>query len=372
MDSEVSSADAEGAEVALTPAEKKALAKEREKQREIAAINQAIASGSYTTKRDRVAGLLNMYPETRDSDMTLTLKYWEVFQEDLYSNKQLTPYLLFKLERLTTIARLRAKIQNDYGLFLGSQEVRHKRRQREEEVRTEIVTDSAPPRMIQVFADETGKQAEFVIVGSVWFLNLAKGTHFQTQYQKFKMDIGYKGEFHFSELGKQSVDAYKAFVDFAQKHRDYVSFKAIATKRKGNSRSIDEVITKLCFLLLVKGYGHELETGRFSGARRVRFVVDKSGGPDSIGREDLEREVSRELTAKYGEGAVLENVQEIDSKLSGAIQLADLISGALNRKINHDAGGGIKDELADYIISTLGLSLDDSVVGDDAFRLIAF
>ena len=122
----------------------------------------------------------------------------------------------------------------------------------------------------------------------------------------------------------------------------------------------------------MKGYGHELETGRFSGARRVSIVVDQSGGPDSIGREDLEREVSRELKSKYGEGAVLENVQEIDSKLSGAIQLADLISGALNRKINHDAGGGIKDELADFIISTLGLSLSDSVVGDDAFRLIAF
>lgn len=356
----------------LSAEELKATARERTRLREIEAINRAIDSGTYATKRDRVACLLNMYPECRDSDMTLTLKYWEIFQEDLYQNKQLTPYLLFKLERLTTIARLRAKIQNDYGLFLGSEEVRNKRRQREEDVRTDILNDSAPPRMIQIFADETGKNEEYVIVGSVWFLNLAKGAHFQTQYQAFKERIGFKGEFHFSEIKKGNQDAYRAFVDFAQEHRDYVSFKAIATRRKGNSRPVEEVITKLCFLLMVKGFQHELETGRVTIPRRVRFVVDKSGGPDSIGKEDLERSVSRELKDKYGDASFLESVTEIDSKHSGAIQLADLISGALNRKMNHEEAGGLKEDLADYVIRILGLKLDESIVSDDAFRLIQF
>lgn len=240
--------------------EQKKLARERNRQREIDAINWAISSSIYSTKRDRVACLLNMYPDCRDSDMTLTLKYWEIFQEDLYKNEKLTPYLLFKLERLTTIARLRAKIQNDYGLFLGNADVRNKRRQREEEIRTEVLNDPSPPRLIHVFADETGKNEEFVIVGSVWFLNMAKGVHFQTQYQKFKEKIGFKGEFHFSELKKGTFDAYRSFIDFAQQHREFVGYKAIATRRKGNSRPIEEIITKLCFLLLLTGFEHEVET----------------------------------------------------------------------------------------------------------------
>lgn len=352
--------------------EQKKLARERNRQREIDAINWAINSSIYSTKRDRVACLLNMYPDCRDSDMTLTLKYWEIFQEDLYKNEKLTPYLLFKLERLTTIARLRAKIQNDYGLFLGNAEVRNKRRQREEEIRTEVLNDPAPPRLIHVFADETGKNEEFVIVGSVWFLNMAKAVHFQSKYQNFKEKIGFRGEFHFSELKNGTLEAYRSFIDFAQQHRDFVSFKAIATHRKGNSRPIEEVISKLCFLLLIEGFEHELTSGRITAPRRIQLVVDKSGGPDSIGKDDLERSTSRELKEKYGDGSFLEKVTEIDSKESAAIQLADLISGALNRKINHPESGGAKDQLADYILKTLDLNLDESVVDDDAFRLIAF
>lgn len=356
----------------LSSEDKKAIAKEKNKLREIAAINSAIASGTYTTKRDRVAGILNMYPDCRDSDMVLTVRYWETFQGDIYGKDSLTPRLLFKLERLTTIARLRAKIQNDYGLFLGTQKTRNQRRQKEEEVRTEIINDSAPPKIIQIFADESGKTGEVVIIGSVWFLNVAKGTQFQIKYQTFKERIGYKGEFHFSEVKNQTLNAYKQFVDFSVGHRDYVSFKVIATKRKGNSRSIDEVITKLSFLLLVKGYAQELQAGRFIGERRLIFVVDESGGPDSIGREDLKIAVTRALNEQHGSGAVLSNVEEIDSKQSAAIQLADLISGALNRKMNYPAGNSPKDDLANYIVDTLGLKLDESVVEDDAFRLITF
>lgn len=352
--------------------EQKALAKERNRQREIEAINRAIDTNTYSTKRDRVACLLNMYPDCRDSDMTLTLKYWEIFQEDLYTTEKLTPYLLFKLERLTTIARLRAKIQNDYGLFLGNAEVRSKRRQREEDFRIDVLNDAAPPRLINVFADETGKNEDYVIVGSVWFLNMAKGVHFQNQYQKFKENIGFRGEFHFSELKKGTFEAYRAFIDFAQQHREFVSYKAIATRRKGNSRPIEEVITKLCFLLLLTGFEHEFRTGRITLPRRVQFVVDESGGPDSIGKDDLERSTSRELIEKYGDGSFLEKVTEIDSKASAAIQLADLIAGALNRKINHTESGGVKDELADYILQTLDLNLDASIVADDAFKLIEF
>jgi len=67
---------------------------------------------------------------TRDSDVTLQLRYWEQFEKDLYDGRAITPSDLYKLTRLTSLSRARAKIQNTFGLFAASDEVRARRGKR--------------------------------------------------------------------------------------------------------------------------------------------------------------------------------------------------------------------------------------------------
>lgn len=151
-----------------------------QKEKEVAQMWSALASGLYETKRDRVAYLLNIYPETRKSDITLALRYWETFQPDYYNNGQIDRSNLFKLERKKIIPRLRAKIQNEYALLLPDEKVVRHRRQREEEIKDELLADRPISNLIQVFADETGKNAAFLIIGSVWFLNSSRVATFQS------------------------------------------------------------------------------------------------------------------------------------------------------------------------------------------------
>ncbi len=333
--------------------------KNAEKEREVKQIWTAIDSGNYQSKRDRVAYLLNLFPDTRKSDITLSLRYWETFQREHFDGGHVLRHDLFRLERQTTIARLRAKIQNEYGLFLPDEAVVRRRRRQEEEIKAEMLADLPPPNLVHVFADETGKNGNYIIIGSVWFLNVTRTAVFQaainTVTQKNKM----RGEFHFAESKKQHLEIYKTFVDVAAEHREFLSFRAIIAINPGG-RDIEGVITRLLRLHLLKGYEHEMLSGRISSPRRIHVTLDEGATMSSLAREELRLQLCRDVMTTAGEGNNFERIAEENSKNSAALQLADLLAGSLNRKYN---GSGEqrnhKDDLADYVLEQLAPELGE-------------
>jgi hypothetical protein len=343
--------------------------KKAEQEKEVQQIWTALDSGNYSTKRDRVAYLLNVYPDSRKNDMTLTLRYWETFQEDHFDGGHVLRNDLFKLERQTTIARLRAKIQNDYGLFLPDENVIRRRRRQEEEIRAEMLADLPSANLIQVFADETGKNDEHLIITSVWFLNVSRTASFQSAINSLAAQHKIRGEFHFAEAKKQHLDAYKAFVDSVTQRREYVSLKAIITKNPGG-RAIEDSVSRLLRLHVLKGYEHEIQTGRLSSPRRIFITLDEGATTSAVAREEMRLQLQQDVIASCGLGNNVERVAEEKSKHSAALQLADLLAGALNRKYNHTSElMNHKDELADYVIEHLAPELSDGE--GDSFNLYA-
>lgn len=94
--------------------------KEQRLEAEKAAMERAVLSAKFDTIQERVAWILNHFPDTRNSDITLQLKYWDRFEPDLYDGRAIEPDDMYKLTRLTSLQRARAKIQNSYGLFQAS------------------------------------------------------------------------------------------------------------------------------------------------------------------------------------------------------------------------------------------------------------
>lgn len=331
--------------------EKKKISRERD----VALIWAALDSGNYhSTQRDRVAFLLKNYPDTRDSDVKLSLRYWREFQSEIYTEGKISPHLLFKLERQTTIARLRAKIQNEYGLFLSSAEVQHKRRKKEEEIKENMVADQSPPKVIQIFADETGKTGDYIIVGSVWYLNISRVGAFQIAVGALNPpDKRPAKEYHFKDCGAGDLERYKTFIDLAAEQLEYVVFKAIVVSRKGMQRKVEDAIASMVRLLVIRGYEQEVESGRVGPPRKIDFVMDK-GGLHELARNEIPETASRALVEKHGDGNELARVGEVDSKSCAQIQLADIFCGALNRRLNEKADARkAKDELADYFFEKL-------------------
>lgn len=328
-------------------------------------VKELDAGETPATQKTRVAFLLNHFPDTRDSDITLTLMYWEKFQNDIYSERAIEPYKLFKLERLTTIARLRAKIQNDYGLFRGKEEIQRKRRQREETFREDMLADKPQSRTIQVYADETGKTGDYVGIGSVWFLDPMASFKFQAAVINMCVENKIKGEFHFSGLNKGQIENYKSFVDLAAQHSAYASFKAVVAKIAGTTRKPDEAVRELLRILLVRGFEQEVLAQRVTPPRALIVTVDEGTHWDGIAIENIIADASQQLSTKLGALNGVNRITPVSSKSSALVQLADLFAGAINRRFNPPIEQkNYKDEFADYLIDKLSPTADEIGEGD--------
>jgi Protein of unknown function (DUF3800) len=340
---------------------------EREKQELLASL----AGGDFSTMKTKVAGMLNLYPDTRNSDVALSLKYWETFQPEIYNPHGIHPRDLFKLERLHYIVRARAKIQNEYGLFQADDKIRGHRKGREEEMHEAVVEDAAPRRVVFIYADETGKTQDYVIVAAVWVLTGYAVFTVSRAIDAWKSASAWSNrEVHFSRLGKGDSVALLEYLRVIQANREFLSFKVIAIDRARTRRSIEEIVIKLHEHMLIRGTEHEVKTGRIELPREFELTVDEEDSLDSFNLEEMRRRVNDEYERSLDGKAVLASAKSASSRRSDLIQLADLIAGAVNRRLNPQEGRNHKDDMADRIIEELGLSLEEEhVPGLDAAAL---
>lgn len=346
----------------------KKLARIEKEKKELLA---ALAGGDFSTQRTKVASVLNLFPDTRNSDITLALQYWETFQPEIYNPAGIKPKDLFKLERLHYIVRARAKIQNEYGLFQADEKIRHHRKQQEEVMHDAVLEDIKPKRVVQVFSDETGKTQNFVIVAAVWVLSGRAVFTVSEAIKKWKEKSAWaKREVHFSKFGKMDFEPLKEYLGVIHQNREFLSFKVIAIDKSRTTRKIEEVIAKLHEHMLIRGAEHEIQQGRMDLPREVGVTLDEEQSLDPFSLAEMKRKISEEFTSSYNGELVIDAIQTVSSRTSALVQLADLIAGAVNRRLNSSGEKNYKDEMADWVIHTLDLSLsEEGVPGLDASAL---
>lgn len=332
-------------------------------RKERSEILSSVVSHDYSTVRNRVAAILNVYPTARDSDVTLALRYWETFQGELFSQDGIVPRNLFKLERMTTITRVRAKLQNEYGLFQADPSVRNKRKQKEEEVKEDVLEDAEPRRVVSIFSDETGKNGTYVIVGSVWALSGRAVFEVTREIESWKKDTPFATrEVHFTRFRRDDLRFVRSYLDLILGHRGYLSFKAIAVPRQDTRRPIEEVVHRLHEHMIIEGARHELDSNRFDLPRSLEVTIDDENSLDVFSLRDMKRNAGEALRQPYDGRLVVSSVEKTNSRISAFVQLADVVAGAMNRKLNHEGERNFKDDFSEMIIEALGLELDEARV----------
>lgn len=329
----------------------------------------SLAGGDFSNQQTRVAHILNLHPAARNSDVALALKYWETFQPDIYNPDGIKPADFFKLDRVPFLVRARAKIQNEYELFQAEEKVRRRRKGREDEMREAVLNDEAPRQTLQVFSDETGKGEDHVIIGSVWVLNgravydVSKAIKDWQAASKFA-----RREIHFSAFGKGDADAVSDYLNVVAANREFLSFKLIAVNKRNSRRPIEEVVQRLHEFMLVRGLRHEIESGRVGVPRHVAVTMDEEQSIDRIALTEIRNRVSEGIEQANLDGVVFEErFNAVSSKDSALVQLADVIAGAANRRLNFKGERNYKDEIADRVMDVLELKLEeDEAPGVDA------
>lgn len=323
----------------------------------------SLSGGDFSKQKTKVAYILNLYPDSRNSDIALTIKYWETFQSDIYNPHGILPKDLFRLERMHYIVRARAKIQNEYNLFTSDTEVKRFRRKHEEEMHEAVLEDAKPRRLVHVYADETGKTQNYVVVSSVWVLT-GRAVFTVSQAIKIWQETSRweKREVHFAKLGKQDLDTLKEYLGVIVKNREFLSFKSIAVERARTKRSIEQVVEKLHENILLRGAEHEIDSNRISIPQKIEVTLDHEQSLDAFTLDELKRRINNSYAAKYGEDVEVSKIETISSRNSPLVQLSDLVAGAINRKMNNIGEKNYKDEMADLVIHMLDLQFEHNKI----------
>ena len=343
-----------------------AIKKEQAIEKERQEVLDNVSSFVVDTIRDKTAWILNHYPEARDSDITLQLRYWETFESNNYNGHSITPEQYYKLTSLPTLIRARAKIQNEYKLFLARPEVRERRGTLSEEEKEKAIRDKPNYPVFTVYMDDSGKNADFLIIGSVWFL-----AEYRTVYNailQIRERRGYTKEFHFKELTRESLPVYMEVVDVFWEHANAVSFKLISVPRSGIGK-VRDAFTDMYYHLLIQGIDHEHGTGRAPLPRALQVWIDaEETNLDKLLVTNLNDRLGQAAQTHFERKLVLDQVYTVDSEKNLILQIADMFTGSVNRILNR-AGTtrNHKDELAEYFLNRFKINLqlpENDKVGD--------
>lgn len=360
-------AEKESEEEPLSKEELKELEVEQKRQE----ILKGVASHRTNTIRDKVSWVLNHDPETRDSDITLQLKYWETFESDIYTGGPIPPQNLYKLTRLTSLSRMRAKVQNEYKLFLASNVIRERRGTLSEEEKQQAVEDKPNYPAFTVYMDDSGKTAKHLLIGSIWFL--ADYFAISKAILDIREENNFDKEFHFKELKPVYLPIYKQAIDVFLKHANAVSFKFISVLRAGIPKT-SQSLTDLYYHLLIRGVEHENETGRAPLPRTLQVWIDTEEAElDKLRLANLKDRLYQASETYFDEQLNIDELHSVESKSSPILQIADLFVGSVNRILNRSGSvHNHKDELAEYLLRSLGMEFslsDNDKVGDMSFHI---
>lgn len=347
--------------------------RERQIQEERQVLLTRVGSSDVSTLRQRVAWLLNRYPSTRNSDIALQLKHWETFEGKTFHGSYISVEDYHRLTRLTSIARERARIQNQYKLFLADPEVREHRGTLEEDERETARTTSDHP-VYAVFLDESGKRSSHLIVGSLWFLSSGPETFQLLRSTKDLKDRNnFTGEFHFAEMSRNDVGVYKELIDIFLTQGGTISSKFISVPRQGFG-DIQAALSDLYYHLLIKGIDHEHSSRRAPLPRILQDWKDSEElGADRLLMANLKDRMKQAAASVYDNKLIVDNLIAVDSRSSGFLQVADIMASSANRILSRTGESrNHKDELAEYLLERLGISLTpdlDVLTGDLAAHI---
>lgn len=329
--------------------------KQEQNEKEREEILASVSSNSIRTTKEKVAYILNRSIEARNSDIDLAWEYWTEFESHKFNGHWVTKDELRSLTGINSLSRSRAKIQNEYNLYLADAEVRAFRGTLKDEIKKEAVEDKPNDlKLYSVYIDETGKNDNYICVGSVWLLDAGSSViSLQHELEDWCKSKGVNFEFHFSQLNKNRQDVYQQFFTLFLEKFPSVGFKAIILNNKG-FKDTRPVITDLTYHLINKGIDHEHITNRAPLPRILQVWVDE----DEKGSDTLKLENVRErLENRKSDGLELGYFAAVNSKNNYFIQMADLFTGAINRKVNISSSGNFKDEFADFVLAITGFDL---------------
>jgi hypothetical protein len=328
--------------------ETKNLAAKREK------LLHAVSSSELNTMEEQVAWLLNNYPKTRDSDITLQIRYWQNFQSARFGGGEISVSDYYRLAKLTSLTRARAMIQNKLKLFQASDEVKKRRKQLQKGEHANAIKKRPNCHQYTIFVDESGKNQDNLIVGSMWYLNGAETRKIYWLVENWKKAHGIDNELHFKSITDAKLPHYVELADLIAANSAMLSFRVLSGPRRGISNIHDALLRLTCHLL-IGGIEHEHSTGRAILPRGISVCKDaEEVGLDKIFAAELSDKMKQAAVTQFHGDLYVDEFYADESSTNVHLQITDLFTSSVGRQMNAQGERKHpKDQFADYFLTKL-------------------
>ena len=313
-----------------------------------------IAHSQLSTYEQRVARILQRYPETRDSDIALCLRYWRTFQADVIEQwKPLELEVLFELDRMDTLGRTRRFVQNDLRLFRGMEDTRKAREAMQRELHEYLAAHRDTLPEIRFYLDETGNEGDknYTGVAGVCVINWKQYEKHHAAIKQWREKQGWTETIHFAETGADKVDRAVSLLQQLGQRRSGVLFLGYSIASRGRTQ---EAMFSLFIQLVVDSLKHLHELGCLSENRSVRVIKEADPGFDSIYLDTMTTRLSEAVALEFPGLLAVSPVEAVTKGRNVILECADLIAGGMQRRAL-GKGRNPKDKLAEAVINVTGL-----------------
>jgi hypothetical protein len=312
-----------------------------------------IANSYLATSKQRVARILQRFPETRDSDTALCIRYWKMFPADVLERWQpLELEVLFELDRIETIGRVRRLIQNELRLFRGIEDTRRAREAMQGEFHEYLAAHRDALPEVRFYLDETGNEGHKTYTGiaGLCIINWKQFEKHHAALQQWRSKQGWPETIHFSDTGEEKVDRAVSLLRQLQSRRSGVLFLGYSMASRGRTH---EVLFSLFIQLVVDSLKQLREHNCLTENRSVRVIKEAEPGFDSIFLRDMTKRLGDAVALEFpGKIAVLP-VEAVTKGRTVLLECADLIAGGMQRRALAK-GRNAKDQLAEAVINVTG------------------
>jgi hypothetical protein len=260
--------------------------------------------------------------------------------------------VLFELDRIETIGRVRRMIQNELRLFRGVEETRRAREAMQAEFHEYLAAhrDSLPE--IRFYLDETGNEGDKAYTGiaGMCIINWKQFEKHHAALELWRSKQGWPETIHFSETGADKVDRAVSLLQQLRSRRSGVLFLGYSLASRGRTH---EDLFSLFIQLVVDSLKYLHECKCLTGNRSVRVIKEADSGFDSLFLRKMTKQLGEVLALEFpGELAVLP-VEAVTKGRTVLLECADLIAGGMQRRAL-GKGRNPKDRLAEAVINVTG------------------
>lgn len=327
------------------------LSPEAEKERQV--LLAALGDSDYGKVEQKVADILQRYPETRNSHTRLAIEYWSRFHaESLAAWDRLDLDVLLELENFENIERAARNIQNTLELWSGSERFKTLRDSRQLQFHQYFAEQQKGDPEVRLYLDETGtgNKSGYLAVAGICAADWRQYERYHAALCQWRQRLNFPGTLHAAEITDDNT-RHLALLNELNKRKGGLLFVAhVMRARAVTHRELESLFVQIALDTL-----RALDESQcLLQPKGLLIVKEADEGFDKVFLPRMRTELAEALAADFLGRVYLKGIESVPKGREVMLEAADQIVHALQRRALY-GGRNPKDQVAEAAMNATGL-----------------